>query len=50
MYIKSTRSDSPGVAALKKIGILFPDSSDKADILREQFESVFTDEDLSSIL
>ena len=29
--------------------ILFPDSSDKANILREQFQSVFTDEDLSSI-
>ena len=34
---------------MKKNGILFPDSSDKANILREQFESVFTDEDLSSI-
>ena len=49
-YINSTHSDSTGVAPLKKNNTLFSDISDKANILWEPFEPVFTDEDLPSIL
>jgi len=44
-YIKSLRRDSSGVASLKKDGIAFSDSSKKAEILNDQFSSVFTNED-----
>ena len=44
-YIKSLRRDSSGVASLKKDGIAYSDSSKKAEILNDQFSSVFTIED-----
>ena len=43
-YIKSTRSDNTGVAPLKKDGKLVTDTEEKANILNQQFQSVFTDE------
>ena len=41
-YIKSKRQDNIGTAPLKRKGSLFSDSKDKAQILVEQFRSVFT--------
>jgi hypothetical protein len=43
-YIKSIRTDNSGVAPLKRNGILVKDTVDKADILNNQFQSVFTNE------
>ena len=40
--IRSQRSDSFGVSALKENGQLFSDGTKKADILNQQFASVFT--------
>ena len=44
-YIKSKRNDSVGVSALRKNGQLHQDSKSKADILNDQFKSVFTKQD-----
>ncbi|XP_053403025.1 uncharacterized protein LOC128558204 [Mercenaria mercenaria] len=41
-YVKSRRQDSVGVAPLKKMGRLLNNSKDKAQILVDQFRSVFT--------
>jgi len=50
-YIKSNRKDNTGVAPLQnENGILFTDSSSKANILNDQFSNVFNkNEDKSSI-
>ena len=41
-YIKSKRQDNIGIAPLKQKGSLFSDRKDKAQILVDQFRSVFT--------
>ena len=43
-YIKSKRTDNIGVARIKKNGILHQDSKSKAELLNDQFKSVFTKE------
>ena len=43
-YIKSIRTENSGVAPLKSDGTLFTDTQDKANILNNQFQSVFTNE------
>ena len=48
--IKSRRSDSMGVAPLKKNGLTYSDSRTKADLLNDQFCSAFTREDLAVLL
>ena len=44
-YVKSLRRDSSGVAPLKKDGIVYSDGMKKAEILNDQFSSVYTRED-----
>ena len=44
-YIKSTRCDNTGVAPLMKDGILQSEASTKANLLNDQFTSVFTHEE-----
>ncbi|KAH3700067.1 hypothetical protein DPMN_075035 [Dreissena polymorpha] len=44
-YVKGMKSDSSGVAPLKKDGSTHSDASAKAEILNNQFSSVFTKED-----
>ena len=41
-YIKNTRQDSCGIAPLRKDGLLHTENKVKADILNQQFQSVFT--------
>ena len=48
-YIKSKLCDSSGVAPLMKDGILHSESRVKANLLNDQFVSVFTREDSSSL-
>ena len=48
-YIKGMKCDSSGVATLKKDGTNYSEASDKAEILNDQFASVFTREDCSNI-
>jgi hypothetical protein len=48
-YVKSMKSDSSGVAPLKKDGSTYSDASAKADILNDQFSSVFTKEDCENL-
>ena len=48
-FINSKRCDSSGVSPLKKDGIAYSDPPTKATILNEQFSSIFTREDLSSM-
>ena len=48
-YIKSLRKDNCGVAPLKDKGKMHSDPLDKANILNQQYQSVFTQEDTSSI-
>ena len=43
-YIKSIRTENSGVAPLKSDGILVTDTQEKANILNNQFQSVFTNE------
>ncbi|KAK3101818.1 hypothetical protein FSP39_006589, partial [Pinctada imbricata] len=43
-FTKSKRTDACGVAPLKKEGIAYSDAKVKADILNQQFTSVFTTE------
>ena len=43
-YIKSIRTDNSGVAPLKRDGIIVTDTVEKADILNNQVQSVFTNE------
>ena len=40
--IKNTRKDNTGVSPLRKNGILIDDTKQKAEILNEQYHSVFT--------
>ena len=47
-YIRSQRQDSSGVSPLKKDGQLNSSSLSKAEILSQQFKSVFTKEDGSA--
>lgn len=47
-YVKALRKDSTGVSALKKDGIAYSDALTKAELLNEQFSSVFTCEDINS--
>ena len=44
-YVKSRRQDSIGVSPLKKMGQLVNDGKGKAQLLVEQFQSVFTCDD-----
>ena len=48
-YVKSMRKDTCGVSTLIKEGISGSEPADKARMLNEQFSSVFTHEDNSSI-
>ena len=49
-FIKSRGQEASGVATLKnKNGYLKSDKTSKAEILNEQFQSVYTREDTSSI-
>ena len=43
-FVKSKRNDNTGVAPLKKNGIIYSDSKTKAEVLNQQFASVFTDD------
>ena len=47
-YIKSRKKDNFGVSPLRKDGLTYNSSKQKADILNDQFTSVFTKEDLSN--
>ncbi len=49
-HVKSNRQDSMGVSPLQEKGVLQSDSSSKAQILNRQFQSVFTMEDVTTIL
>ena len=44
-HVKSGRQDSGGVSPLKTFGQHINDSKEKAQILMEQLQSVFTDDD-----
>ena len=48
-FIKSKRADSSGVAPLSRDGTLFSDSNTKANILNDQFTSVFSRETTDEI-
>ena len=48
-FIKSLRTDNSGVAPLKKEVQLVADTKQKANILNEQFKSVFTTESIDNI-
>ena len=48
-YVKSKRQDEIGIRTLKKDGLIFDTSKDKADILNKQFHSMYTKEDSSNI-
>ena len=48
-YIKSIRTENVGVAPLKKDGKLHTTTKEKANILNNQFQSVFTSEPPGSI-
>ena len=48
-YIKNARCDSSGVAPLMKDGTLQCEASTKANMLNEQFASVFTDETMANL-
>jgi hypothetical protein len=43
-FIKSKRTESSGVAPLRREGILHSDTTTKEDILNDQFTSVFSAE------
>ena len=43
-FIKNLRQENTGVAELEKDGQIISDDTEKANILNEQFQSVFTDE------
>ncbi len=48
-FINSKRCDSSGVTLLKKDGISHSDPMTKASILNDQFSSVYTNEDLTTV-
>ena len=45
-YIKGMKTDNSGISALRKDGILTNDTTEKANILNNQFERAFTTESL----
>ena len=45
-YIKGMKTDNSGISALRKDGILTNDTTEKANILNNQFEQAFTTESL----
>ena len=48
-YIKSRKQDNAGISPLKRRGVLVSDNVEQADILNEQFQSVFTNENVDSL-
>jgi hypothetical protein len=48
-YIKSKKQESSGVATLEVDGCFMEDNKSKAEALNKQFQSVFTDEDTSTL-
>jgi hypothetical protein len=48
-FIKSLRTEHSGVVRLKKEGQLVADTKQKANILNEQFQSVFTTESIDNM-
>ena len=48
-FIKNKRCDATGVAPLRKEGLTYSDAAAKANILNEQFCSVFTTEDMQNL-
>ena len=48
-FVKSLKNDSSGIPALKNQGVLISDNIQKAELLNDQFSSVFSNEDLSSL-
>ena len=48
-FVRSKRCDNTGIAPLKDSGRLHTDSQSKANILINQFTSVFNKEDISDI-
>ena len=48
-YIKQLKKEEPGIADFEINGSIISDNKSKADILNNQFSSVFTQEDLSNI-
>ena len=48
-FIKSRKKDSTGVAPLKKEGLTFFDSVNKANIMGDQFSSFFTQDEVSEL-
>ena len=48
-YIEHKKCNASGVAPLKKSGLVHSDPAAKANILNEQFCSVFTAEDLANM-
>ena len=48
-YVKSLRRDNSGISPLKQDGKLHNDSKDKAEILNNQFKSLFTQPSASEI-
>ena len=47
-FIKNLRKDSSGIPSLKDKGVLYSEDRQKAEILNNQFRSVFTTENLES--
>ena len=47
-YIKSRKQDSSEISTLKQDGIIADTAQAKADLLKSQFTSVFTTENLSN--
>jgi len=48
-YIKSQKTDNLGVSPIRHLGRLFSEPKDKAQLLNNQFKSVFTQEDTTNI-
>jgi hypothetical protein len=48
-FIKKLKKDSTGIPALKDRGTLISDNIQKAELLNNQFKSVFTKEDMASM-
>jgi hypothetical protein len=48
-FIKSTKCERTNVAPLKREGFLHDDATTKANILNQQFASVFTEEDMDNL-
>ncbi len=48
-FIKAQKKDSSGISPLKQDGTLKSDPQDKAEILNNQYQSVFTDENMETL-